>query len=193
MTNQILKICFFLGLVALVPLIGQANCGTAEKHKYDLVILGNVVGFDGIWSYLNLDCAPKKQTLVVQVKSCLKGKVTSKFVKVTYQYMGKEQELPEGIWNSENLWQFKLVKAKPEFTIKIIRNPSEQKEPSFSEEALKDPKDWQFKVVWPKRHQPCNGTIKMLQKTTGAETEEIPTTHLPCYELKPGDFQPFVQ
>lgn len=188
--NQLSKFCFAFGVLVLVSFLPQAGYGNQANRDPQLIIVGNVVGFDEIWSQINLTCAPQRQTLVVRVQTCLQGTVNSNYIKVMYEFMGSEQKLPEEMQKSEQAWQFKLSTAKAEPQIKVIKNPSgNHREAPSSEVDWENIKNWQFQIIEPTPGQLPDGSIKMLRKTTGAETETIPTTDLPCYELKPGGFQ----
>lgn len=188
--NQLSKFCFVFGLLVLVSFLPQTGYGNQANRDPQLIIVGNVVGFDEIWSQVNLTCAPQRQTLVVRVQTCLHGTANSNYIKVLYEFMGSEQKLPDEMQKSEQAWQFKLYTAKAEPQIKVIQNPSgNQRESPASGEDWENMKNWQFQIIEPTPGQLPDGSIKMLRKTTGAEAETIPTTDLPCYELKPGDFQ----
>ena len=100
----------------LIPLLtifagSELSRDRPQHGKHGLVITGTAIGYDELAPLANLTSAPQIDILIVRVAKRISGTEESKYIKVVYQHLHGQPDLPTDIVDSRRQWVFALTKA----------------------------------------------------------------------------------
>ena len=101
-----------LTVLLLITFQSETFLASDKSHKNDQIEMGvKVVGYDELAPLMNLTSAPQIEVLIVRVMKLIKGKEQSDYIKVIYQHLHNQPDLPKEFFDSRHLWRFTLTRA----------------------------------------------------------------------------------
>jgi hypothetical protein len=82
-----------------------------RPRKHRLIVTGVPVGCDALAPLANLTFGIQIEILIVRVERSISGKERSHYLKVVYQHLHGQPDLPREIYERQSLWQFALTRA----------------------------------------------------------------------------------
>jgi hypothetical protein len=124
----------------------------AQNEKKQVIIVGQVIAIDDSSTVTGL---PLSRDLVVKIVKRVEGNEQANYIKVIYQPMHGQKELPKEIWSSSRQWLFTLQKATDED--EICKEPVKgwRRTNSGTKRLVPDPKNLTCYLLTPegfKRH-----------------------------------------
>lgn len=128
---------FSVNLLLIVMFCITPSASAHDKRR--LVVNASIIAYDESASLVNITSAIQIEVFIVRIKKIIKGQEKMQYIKVVYQHMHKEQNLPAKIYDSHYSWQFSLVKAA---TNKVsCKGPLKHLKPTLGAENEKYPED----------------------------------------------------
>jgi hypothetical protein len=96
-----------------VSLVGMPGPRSAVERprKQGLIVTAVPVRYDALAPLANLTFGTQIEVLIIRVQKLITGREPSKYLKVVYQHLHGQPDLPREIYERQSLWRLALTKA----------------------------------------------------------------------------------